>query len=165
MEVNVPLVLNDLPSLEYWKSVYENTLQAKIALKVSTGVYTRTRLAEAQNWKCCWCGKACTPQRYKSNSATIEHVQPQSEGGSNDWNNLAMACYSCNNNRGTLAWGEFDPKNAPLIDDAHKENKMLERYAKRGKEMLERGHDLNEWINTVRLTTAQRTKLVGLIEL
>jgi hypothetical protein len=63
----------------------------------------RLQLAEAQNWKCCWCGRVCDHIRTSRNAltfATIEHVIPKSCGGSNDWNNLAMACSKCNNDRG-----------------------------------------------------------------
>jgi 5-methylcytosine-specific restriction endonuclease McrA len=107
MEVNVPLILNELPGLDYWRSVYENKMQAKIAFKIAKKVFIRTRLAEAQNWKCCWCGGLCTPQRNKYNSATIEHVNPQSEGGPDDWNNYAMSCHRCNNARGTRSVERF----------------------------------------------------------
>lgn len=107
MEVNVPLVLNELPGLNYWRTVYENKMQAKIAHKIAKKVFIRTRLAEAQNWKCCWCGDLCTPQRNKYNSATIEHVTPQSEGGADDWENYAMSCNRCNNARGTRSAERF----------------------------------------------------------
>lgn len=107
MEVNVPLILNELPGLNYWRTVYENKMQAKIAFKIAKKVFVRTRLAEAQNWKCCWCGGLCTPQRNKHNSATIEHVTPQSDGGADSWENYAMSCNRCNNARGTRSAERF----------------------------------------------------------
>lgn len=55
----------------------------------------RHRLAEAQNWRCCYCGGECDFL-----SATIEHVQPLAFGGRDDWFNLAMACKGCNEMRG-----------------------------------------------------------------
>ncbi len=55
----------------------------------------RTRLAEAQNWRCCYCGCRLEPE-----TATIEHVKPRALGGSNTWENCAAACDPCNSKRG-----------------------------------------------------------------
>lgn len=41
---------------------------------------------------CCWCGER--------GEATIEHIQPRSQRGSNKAKNLAGACKACNNGRG-----------------------------------------------------------------
>ena len=38
-------------------------------------------------------------------SATIEHLLPISWGGNNHPHNLAVSCYSCNNNRGDCIGG------------------------------------------------------------
>jgi len=50
----------------------------------------REQLSEAQNHRCCYCG--CDIR----DGATIEHVISRYRGGSNDWSNLAAACFSCN---------------------------------------------------------------------
>lgn len=47
--------------------------------------------------KCGYCGdKVC-----KSNPPTIDHMVPLSRGGSNDLDNLTIACVSCNAKKGT----------------------------------------------------------------
>lgn len=51
----------------------------------------RFRLAEAQNWRCCYCGCECGHE-----TATIEHVIPLADGGEDRWMNLAMCCSPCN---------------------------------------------------------------------
>jgi hypothetical protein len=43
---------------------------------------------EQFNFKCAYCGKA--------EPTEIDHFQPSSLGGSNDWDNLVPACRSCN---------------------------------------------------------------------
>jgi 5-methylcytosine-specific restriction endonuclease McrA len=55
----------------------------------------------------CWIGKCihCNSQitvspEGKTLSATIEHIVPQSHGGTDDLKNLALACRSCNNTKG-----------------------------------------------------------------
>ena len=61
--------------------------------------HVRHVLAEAQNWRCCWCGKKCDPHGPGWSTPTIEHVIPKALGGNNTWLNLAMACAKCNGNR------------------------------------------------------------------
>jgi uncharacterized protein (TIGR02646 family) len=55
----------------------------------------RFRLAEAQNWRCCYCG-----DRVDESQTTTEHIVPAALGGTNDWENLAMACFPCNQKNG-----------------------------------------------------------------
>ncbi len=43
---------------------------------------------------CQWCGCPLTRQ-----TATTDHLQPVSRGGSNDWGNLCLACLDCNQER------------------------------------------------------------------
>lgn len=45
---------------------------------------------------CCWCGKTL-----KHNEITIEHLLPKNLGGSNAIANLLLACFACNNSRGS----------------------------------------------------------------
>lgn len=103
MKINLPSLINDeIPNKNsnYWKEKYGDCHQKrKLAYDLSKKIYIRTRLAESQNWKCCWCGLRTTHIAGKKNSATIEHIIPVSKGGSNSIENLAMACSSCNNNR------------------------------------------------------------------
>jgi len=48
------------------------------------------------------------PYRDCSLHMTLEHIQPIEHGGSHDLVNLALACFQCNNARGSL-WDEFAP--------------------------------------------------------
>jgi len=47
-----------------------------------------------QHGCCCWCKKMIP-----LNAATIEHLKFKFEGGTDRWENIAMACKPCNNNR------------------------------------------------------------------
>lgn len=58
----------------------------------------RDRLAEAQNWRCCYCGVCMAAP--DGRRATFEHVLPRSLGGSDLIGNLAISCHDCNNKRG-----------------------------------------------------------------
>lgn len=59
-------------------------------------------LAEAQNWRCCYCGVHMTadgPTSYHRH-ATLEHVIPLARGGSDHPDNMVAACFWCNQERG-----------------------------------------------------------------
>jgi 5-methylcytosine-specific restriction endonuclease McrA len=105
MKLDFPLVINEEPQPDQFNH-YPGKM-VRIAYEVAHWQWLRCRLSEAQNWKCCWCGCDTTDLRKKSNSSTIEHVLPKSLGGSDDWENLAMSCNRCNNNRGNKTVEEF----------------------------------------------------------
>lgn len=49
---------------------------------------------------CHWCGKPmCFDTKEELNSATIEHLKPRSEGGTNERSNLRLAHKRCNEDR------------------------------------------------------------------
>lgn len=68
----------------------------------------RIQLAISQGWRCHWCRQDCREDVGWMNTATLEHVVPQCQGGGNeDWN-LVMACHRCNCLRDTQGWEEFE---------------------------------------------------------
>ena len=81
MQIDIPLVLNDEPSKEYFINVYGSTLKAKLAFRIALKIHHRTMLSEAQNHRCCYCSCQMTEQTNRKNSATIDHVIPKSKGG------------------------------------------------------------------------------------
>lgn len=58
-------------------------------------VENRIRVFERDGYMCRYCGKQLT--RF---TATLDHLQPVSEGGDNSFDNLATACLHCNSRRG-----------------------------------------------------------------
>ena len=62
-------------------------------------IITRNKLAEAQNWRCCYCGVPMN-QEDKSTRATIEHIIPRGLGGLDQIENYVVACRACNEARG-----------------------------------------------------------------
>lgn len=73
----------------------------------------RLRIFERDGYKCHYCSKQLT--RF---SATLDHIQPVSEGGDNSYKNLITSCLHCNSRRGAKPVMEFltgDPRaNQPL---------------------------------------------------
>jgi len=101
MKFVVPLVIHEKPVLSEWKVRYpDNGFQAKLAYQTAVKVWLRTRLSGEQNHRCAWCGCHTTELRDRKHSSTIEHVQPLSKGGADEYDNMVMACSDCNQRRG-----------------------------------------------------------------
>lgn len=69
-------------------------------------------LLAMQGGRCFWrhCQRPCVIARSPSlpdNAATLEHLVPKSWGGGNNYLNLAVSCYRCNNNRSDSMAGEW----------------------------------------------------------
>jgi 5-methylcytosine-specific restriction endonuclease McrA len=53
---------------------------------------------------CHWCKR-----KLHHTKATLEHITPQCDGGTNDMDNLAIACRTCNKRRGVEQARKNDP--------------------------------------------------------
>lgn len=128
-------MFNNVPDAAYLSEIGIKKFRS-VAVKVSRNIYIRCRLAEAQNWRCCWCGTKCTEVPGYSHSATIEHLQPRSLGGpdhkidEDPYNNYAMACASCNHRRGTISIEDFMAGRIPERTLSKQETKTIRRRAK-----------------------------------
>lgn len=67
----------------------------------------RIKIADRFQWKCYWCSQTLRHEMGYQNSATIEHLVPRCQGGSNLLKNLAAACHRCNWHRGVQSEAEF----------------------------------------------------------
>lgn len=96
-----PNIVNDYITKEQFEQVYSFPSQkiCDIGYKIYFRIWLRTRLAEAQNWRCCWCGRHVTLERDRRNTVTIEHLVPRSKGGADTFDNCVMACSKCNGKR------------------------------------------------------------------
>lgn len=63
---------------------------------LAANLLLRDRFAEAQNWRCCYCGVQMNRWRDGPTLCTIEHVIPASAGGRVCWETCAAACKKCN---------------------------------------------------------------------
>ena len=91
-------VVNEFPDISFFIDIKKNQKQKKRRTKLKR-MWLKTRLAEAQNWRCCWCGCVMTEIPNKENSFTFEHLLPKSKGGSNKRKNLVISCHECNHRR------------------------------------------------------------------
>ena len=161
MQFDVMQIINEAPiSITPFQKEYSNPLAAKLAFRRSKWVYKRTRLAESQNWKCCYCGCSMNESHGKSNSVTVEHVTPKSMGGTDNQENLVAACYKCNNRRGTL--NAFDFANGNIYHGKPKSQTRLEskirKYVKKANTFAKIEFKINQeidsfdkWFSTLKL--------------
>lgn len=59
----------------------------------------KQKIKEEWNYKCAYCGS--------EENLTIDHVIPQSKGGSDFTKNVVCCCQSCNQNKGHTPWQEW----------------------------------------------------------
>ena len=153
MKFSVLPVINEYPvDIKPFREMYDDPLAAKLAFKRSQWVYTRTRLAEAQNWKCCFCGSRMTEVRGKNNSVTVEHVVPVTLGGTDDIENLTASCNACNSNRGIKDAYSYAPRGQSSDDEKTKALIRLEakvrKYVKKAKKLAEVDFKVNDLIQS-----------------
>lgn len=55
--------------------------------------------------RCCYCGDPLNP--FEHNGYTIEHINPQAQGGGHEIDNLWPACKSCNSQKGKKTLSEY----------------------------------------------------------
>ena len=75
--------------------------------EIEARVVLRTRLSEAQNHRCCWCGCRFSDVPHHKRAPSLEHIRPTSLHGTDDPDNLAVACRRCNTKRGTAPIDDF----------------------------------------------------------
>jgi 5-methylcytosine-specific restriction endonuclease McrA len=98
------------------------------------------RLSEQQNHRCCFCGRhtflALEEKGKKSKwlMATMEHINPIGNGGSEKYENTAMSCDRCNNLRGTTDAIKF----YEIMQDPIKRKSYLKNRVKRPGELRQR---------------------------
>lgn len=63
----------------------------------------KKKWTEYYGYHCAYCTKDC------EELSTIDHIVPLSKGGGNTLDNLVMACYRCNQQKGNLSLSEFKP--------------------------------------------------------
>ena len=85
-EVHSPSVTMKVPAvirLKKWvKVVYERLAYVS---------YTKRNVHLRDNYVCQYCGEKCT-----RGNTTIDHVVPESKGGTDSWENCVTACKGCN---------------------------------------------------------------------
>lgn len=87
------------------RKLYKSQLYKFEAGEETSTFHIRRTLFNLQKGRCCWCNKRCSliiPPKgtlIPKNMATIEHIKPLSLGGTNQIDNLKMACYKCNSER------------------------------------------------------------------
>lgn len=75
----------------------------------------RLRIEIADRQRCCYC---LTSEANSGIPMTYDHIQPRSKGGDNSFENICLACRSCNEFKGNLIQA-IDPITAELVPLFH----------------------------------------------
>jgi hypothetical protein len=91
--------------------------------------------------------------------ATLEHRQPQSQGGTDSLANLVMSCLGCNGKRGTIPYDDFmelsrDPEKMRAHVQAINANRDRNRADRKARSQLRRAHTI--WRLAILKLTLQR---------
>lgn len=171
MQFTFPAIINEKPTRGQLKAMGSIKMM-NVALKIVGNIYIRCRLAEAQNWKCCWCGVECVPESNFPNSATVEHVTPRSMGGIDHWDNYAMACGRCNHGRGSTPVAEMlegKVKKVASLSKAkeHRRRVKVNKTIRTGLKLAERGWvkvdgspiSPDEWLQSLQASEKQESRI------
>lgn len=168
-DFTTPFVVNDKPMRKQFKDLFPDCpMSVNIAYKRHIRVWLRTRAGESQNWRCCWCGKKTElGAENKGNSATLEHIIPVSKGGTNDFENLALACFKCNHKRGDMSIDDFMNPNTVNELEKARQQRNKEKIISRAKKLSEnkwsrkgRKIDPKEWISSISIDTATKNYIM-----
>lgn len=69
--------------------------------KTSSNLKKRFEVLKKYGFKCIYCGRKAPEV-----SLELEHINPKSNGGSDDFDNLAPACWECNRGKGSTLLNE-----------------------------------------------------------
>jgi 5-methylcytosine-specific restriction endonuclease McrA len=87
-----------MPFTAEWLALYHKRKGKRFRLTFSSqyGIPKRLKVKRLhqQEETCCWCGHYMSMA-----SATWEHIIPKADGGTDDFENLALAHYECNSKR------------------------------------------------------------------
>lgn len=167
MDFVTPLIVNELASR---KDFDRRSVEGRVQYKQLKRAHMRTRLAEAQNWKCCYCGCVMTEVKNTRRTVTIEHVNPISVSNDGRWENLAAACAHCNSLRGTLSYEDFMKLKEARGGISKAESRAMakiRKHVKRAENLHAAGWQdasYDQWIATIRLPSKYKTKLIEQIE-
>jgi HNH endonuclease len=84
----------------------------------------KAEVAQRANGCCEYCRSQA---QFSPDPFSIEHIMPRSQGGTDNSNNLALACQGCNNRKYTHIKGR-DPINGELVPLYHPRNQLWEAH-------------------------------------
>jgi 5-methylcytosine-specific restriction endonuclease McrA len=90
--VNPELQINKPSIIRVFKYVKQNIHKVPL---------TRENIYRRDNYECVYCGSS------NQKSLTLDHVIPQSKGGTDTWDNLVTACRPCNAEKADLTLEEY----------------------------------------------------------
>lgn len=82
-------------------SVVRLTRYVRVVRRFGTARCTRKNIILRDRSQCQYCGVQCN-----KGSASIDHIVPRSRGGRTTWDNVVVACHTCNRRKGSKPLAE-----------------------------------------------------------
>lgn len=80
-----------------------HSLPCRVIEGMTRGEYVvlRTVLADQYCWVCPYCSKPLPAPngQWDRQQATVDHLEPRTNGGGDEWDNLVPACLRCNSSK------------------------------------------------------------------
>ena len=73
------------------------------------------------------CEYCCSQARFATQSFSVEHIRPRSQGGKTESDNLALACQGCNGHKHTRTEG-YDPLSGEIAPLYHPRRQRWDRH-------------------------------------
>ena len=95
----------------------------------------RRRVLADSHRRCAYCH---TPTAITGARPVIDHILPEAAGGESEWENLCLACHSCNEFKGaqTYARDPLSGKNTPLFHPRRQQWREHLRWSADGREVI-----------------------------
>jgi hypothetical protein len=118
---------------------------------------TRSHVCRRAEFRCEYCG--LHQDQSPLAALHIEHVLPRKHGGTDDLDNLALACIDCNLHKGSNVAG-YDPETGQLTELFHPRNQSWhEHFERQGVIIVGRTSIGRTTIDVLRLNTEERLQL------
>jgi hypothetical protein len=117
----------------------------------------RSQACRRANFRCEYCG--LHQDQSPLASLHVEHILPRKHGGSDDVDNLALACIDCNLHKGSNVAG-YDPQTGQLTELFHPRHQIWhEHFERQGAMIIGKTAIGRTTIKVLQLNTDERLQL------
>lgn len=85
----------------------------------------RFEVFKRDHFRCCYCGSV--PPRV---ILEVDHIDPKSEGGGDDINNLITACFDCNRGKRDIPLNKIPPQLGENLEVLQEKEEQIKEYRK-----------------------------------
>ena len=118
---------------------------------------TRSQVCRRANFRCEYCG--LHQDQSPLAALHVEHILPRKHGGSDDLDNIALACIDCNLHKGSNVAG-YDPETGQLTELFHPRSQSWHKhFERRGAMIVGKTPIGRTTVEVLRLNSEERLQL------